>query len=204
VNLYAAISIAAIGIMIGMSMGGGAQVDSPVAAKRIADFDYAQLQAVQGHTFYRGEGQSALETDEERQHQLLTWLSDRYGKEIRIVDFSKLGYSNAGMTLVPSANNFSLLTIYENTQGQYLTLYIGLRGAENSGDFGCTSGARVSEDANSVCAWASDKLQFVVVSDLLLDETKQLAEWMKQNYSMAHLISSNEYFFSQTFGTTSA
>jgi anti-sigma factor RsiW len=196
VNLFAVLSIASIGIMIGMSLGG----ESHPAAESSTVQNYAASQAIQAHVFYGGEGRPTLETDMEKQQQLLSWLSERSGKAIRIIDFSELGYHNAGMTLVPSMDNYSLITVYKDAQSQSLTLYVGLKETGKSEEFLCTSG----ENSKSTCAWANGKLQFVVVSDLALADTQQVAEWMRQNYSMAHLISSSEYFFSQTFGTTRA
>jgi hypothetical protein len=108
------------------------------------------------------------------------------------------------MTLVPSVDGFSLITVYENEQSQSLTLSISLGDAAESGDIRCTDPGDAANNHKSICGWTNGKLQFVMVSDLVLTETQQLAEWMKQNYSMAHLISSNEYFFSQTLGTTKA
>jgi anti-sigma factor RsiW len=200
VNLFAVLSIAVIGMLIGMSLGGGGQL----ATESVASQGNVDLQAVQAHVFYNGEGRPVLETDPEKQQQLLTRLSDRAGKDIHLVDFSELGYRNAGMTLVPSVDGFSLITVYENKQSQSLTLSIGLDDATGAADIHCTAPGEAANNHKSICGWANGKLRFVVVSDLVLAETQQLAEWMKQNYSMAHLISSNEYFFSQTLGTTKA
>jgi len=196
VNLFATGSIVAIGIVIGVLVSNNHDnvINEP------ANQGHAESQAIQAHLFYRKEGRSALETDKDSQHDLLNWVSGRLGMEIRLVDFSELGYSNAGLMLVPAMSNFAMVTVYENDQGQKLTLYVGLRDGGKSDDVICAA----RENTKSLCSWTNDKLRFVVVSDLTVTDTKQLAVWMQQNYAMAHLISSSEYFFSQTLGTIKA
>lgn len=200
VSLLATVIITVLGMLIGMSLGGETQP----TAESVAGQGNVDLQAVQAHVFYNGEGRLVLETETEKQQQLLTQLSDRAGKEIHLVDFSELGYRNVGMTLVPSVDGFSLITVYENEQRQSVTLSIGLGEATEAGEVHCAAPGDAADKHNSICGWTNGKLRFVLVSDLVLTKTQQLAEWMKQNYSMAHLISSNEYFFSQTLGTTKA
>lgn len=195
-NLFAAAGITAVGITVGVVLH-----NSPdTAIVEPVNQGYAQSQAIQAHLFYRKEGQSFLEENRDKQQQLLSWVSGRLGKEIRLIDFSEMGYSNTGMMLVPAVDNFAMVTVYENNQGQRITLYVGLRNAEKTAGTQCVA----RESTKSLCHWANDTLQFVVVSDLVVDETRQLAEWMMQNYAMAHLISSNVYFFSQTLGTINA
>ncbi|WP_455210765.1 anti-sigma factor family protein [Kaarinaea lacus] len=196
VNLFAATSIVVIGVVI----GGMVSSSHSTVTDATPSSGFAESQATQAHLFYRIEGRSALETNNEKQQQLLNWLSGRLGKEIRLIDFSEMGYKNIGLMLVPATSNFAMVTVYEDDQGQKLSLYIGLRDAGKTDDVACVA----RENTKSLCSWASDKLQFVVVSDLAINDTKQLAEWMQQNYAMAHLISSNEYFFSQTLGTIKA
>ena len=200
-NRVAAVSIIAIGIIIGMFLHTGS--DTPAQTQALTspvNQTYAESQATQAHLFYRKEGRFALETDKDKEQQLLNWVSGRLGKEIRLVDFSEMGYSNVGMMLVPAQDNFAMVTVYENEQSQKLTLYIGLGGGNQGQELGCTA----RETSKSLCSWVNGSLQFVVVSDLPVEETNQLAQWMKQNYTMAHLISSSEYFFSQTLGTINA
>ncbi|MGD8593255.1 MAG: hypothetical protein PVF82_10515 [Gammaproteobacteria bacterium] len=196
VNLFAAAVIVSIGIAIGTYMHSSADTVAAVPTNQ----GYAESQAIQAHLFYRKEGRSVLEADKEKQLQLLTWVSGRLGKEIRLIDFSEMGYSNAGMMLVPAVDNFAMVTVYEDDQSQKLTLYVGLRDAGKTDGIECVP----RENTKSLCSWANGELQFVVVSDLPVAETRQLTEWMKQNYAMAHLISSNEYFFSHTLGTINA
>ncbi len=196
VNLFAAAIIITLGIVIGIN------IHSNTDAVTIAPINkgYVESQAIQAHLFYRKEGRSNLEVNKENQHRLLNWVSGRLGKEIRLIDFSEMGYSNAGMMLVPAMDNFAMVTVYEDDQGLRLTLYVGLRDAGKTDDNECIA----RENTKSLCSWANGELQFVVVSDLTVAETRQLAEWMMQNYAMAHLISSNEYFFSHTLGTINA
>jgi anti-sigma factor RsiW len=196
VNLFAAAVIVSIGIAIGTYMHSSADAVVVVPTNQ----GYAEAQAIQAHLFYRKEGRFVLEADQEKQLQLLNWVSGRLGKEIRLIDFSEMGYSNAGVMLVPAVDNFAMVTVYEDDQSQKLTLYVGLRDAGNTDDIECVP----RENTKSLCSWANGELQFVVVSDLPVAETRQLTEWMKQNYAMAHLISSNEYFFSHTLGTINA
>ena len=194
VNLFAAASIVGLGIAIGSSLGDVSNTPAVASVQQ----GFAESQATQAHLFFRKEGRTVLEIEQDKQHQFLTWLSGRLGKEIRLIDFTEMGYSNAGMMLVPARDNFAMVTLYEDKQGQKLTLYVGLRDSESNNDeIRCSA----RENTKSLCSWGNSSLQFVVVSDLAVTETNQLAQWMKQNYAMAHLISSNEYFFSQTLGT---
>jgi anti-sigma factor RsiW len=196
VSLFAAAVIVSLGIAIGIYVR--SNPDAPIVGP--INQGYTESQAIQAHLFYRKQGRSILEANKDKQHQLLTWVSGRLGKEIRLIDFSEMGYSNAGMMLVPAMDNFAMVTVYEDDQGQKLTLYVGLRDAGKTDDIECVA----RENTKSLCSWANAELQFVVVSDLPVAETRQLTEWMMQNYAMAHLISSNEYFFSQTLGTINA
>ena len=109
VNIFAAAVIVTIGIVIGVNVSRAPGADSAVTTN--PNPGYVESQAIQAHLFYRKEGRSILEANNDEQQRLLTWVSGRLGKEIRLIDFTEMGYSNAGMMLVPAMDNFAMVTV---------------------------------------------------------------------------------------------
>ncbi len=195
VNLFAATSLLLVGLLIGSHIG-----ESENSSPSNAPPSFSQAQALQAHLLYSKEGRVNLETEVDKQQPMLNRISQSIGRETRLVDLTEMGYVNAGMTLLPTEDAFALVTVYGTEQGQSVTLYISKADSDRHDNLKCFT----TVGANNLCGWSDDALQFLIVSDLAVAETRQLAEWMQQNYSMAHLISSNEYFFSHTLGTINA
>jgi len=195
VNLFAATSLLLVGLLIGSHIG-----ESENSSPSNAPPSFSQAQALQAHLLYSKEGRVNLETEVDKQQPMLNRISQSIGRETRLVDLTEMGYVNTGMTLLPTEDAFALVTVYGTEQGQSVTLYIRKADSDRQDHLKCFT----TVGTNNLCGWSDDALQFLIVSDLAAAETRQLAEWMQQNYSLAHLISSNEYFFSHTLGTINA
>ncbi|WP_151720069.1 anti-sigma factor family protein [Gemmobacter serpentinus] len=70
-----------------------------------------------------------VEVSASEAEHLNTWMSKRLGHEIRPPDFAAAGFSLMGGRIVPSAEGAAALYMYEDPQGQRITLYIAPEGA---------------------------------------------------------------------------
>ncbi len=80
--------------------------------------------ATLAHATYVPEVRHPVEVGAEQQAHLVTWLSKRVGTALRAPDLQEQRYELVGGRLLPSDNGPAAQFMYENLQGQRLTLYV--------------------------------------------------------------------------------
>ena len=82
-------------------------------------------QAAVAHTAYVPEVSQPVEIFSAQEQQLVTWLSKRLGRKLKVPDLSSAGFSLLGGRLLPGeVNKPAAQFMYENSAGQRITLYL--------------------------------------------------------------------------------
>jgi anti-sigma factor RsiW len=94
--------------------------DPPVWARR----------AAVAHAVYSPEVRHPVEVGAEQEAHLVAWLSKRLGTSLRIPQLSGIGYSLVGGRLLPGERAPVAQFMYQDAQGQRLTLYVRTNGEQ--------------------------------------------------------------------------
>lgn len=89
--------------------------------------------AYTAHVVYSPEVRHPVEVDAEQEQHLVTWLSKRLQAPVRAPVLSELGYQLLGGRLLASEGEPAAQFMYENAQGNRLTLFIR-RNRQQDGD----------------------------------------------------------------------
>ena len=117
--------------------------------------------ALSAHAVYVSEVLHPVEVEAAKQKHLLAWLSKRLGRPLRAPDMSDLGYDLVGGRLLPDAGQAAAQLMYENPNGQRLTLYVRQVDETVSTAFRFVSG-----DGYSAFYWLDAPLGYALVADL--------------------------------------
>ncbi|WP_455204295.1 hypothetical protein [Kaarinaea lacus] len=163
-NVYAVSIIVCIGMIVGIYIQssyawfGGESIIKTV-----------ERQAQHAHALYTTEGRSLLVADTNSQLNMVTWLSNRFGKEIKLAEFAEQGLENVGAVLLPSHPNYALLHVYENTEMEKASLYINPH-EEAEAKLQCSDAL----SSRVVCSWSDKGILYVLVSELSLAQSQLL------------------------------
>ncbi len=126
--------------------------------------------AVDAHTLYASDVAHPVEFSADRKTELATWISRRLDREIAVPDLSDKGYSFVGGRLLPAGIEPAALYMYEDKNGQRVTLYIVPRphGQETALRF-------VGYDNLEALYWHAEDINCVLVGELPRDELKTMA-----------------------------
>ena len=80
--------------------------------------------AVVAHVVYSPEVRHPVEVGADQEPHLVAWLSKRLGTPLRIPQLGVIGYSLVGGRLLPGEQGPAAQFMYEDAQGQRLTLYV--------------------------------------------------------------------------------
>ncbi|WP_374304158.1 anti-sigma factor [Ferrovibrio sp.] len=99
-------------------------------------------EATRAHMVYSREVLHPVEVTAKEEQHLVAWLSKRLGTTLRVPSLTAQGYGLVGGRLLPasSGNHAAAQFMYENRQGQRLTLYV------RSGETGDDTAFRFSGD----------------------------------------------------------
>ena len=106
------------GIIIGWWLRG--QWPAPQTAFREA----LVQEALQAHAVYLPEVRHPVEVAAEQEQHLVNWLSKRLGAKIQAPKLSAAGFELLGGRLLPATNGLAAQFMYQNSQGQRLTLFV--------------------------------------------------------------------------------
>lgn len=104
-----------------MAAGHGAVVPAsiPAAGERFA------LQAAVAHAVYQPEVRHPVEVPATQQEHLVQWLSKRLGRPLKLPVLVDEGYELVGGRLLPGDAGARAQFMYQNGQGERITLYLG-------------------------------------------------------------------------------
>jgi anti-sigma factor RsiW len=125
-RIAALLAVGVLGVAAGW-YGRGALVSAPAVAA-------LPQEAARAHLVYSKEVLHPVEVTAKEEQHLVTWLSKRVGTALKVPSLATQGYGLVGGRLLPasSGNNAAAQFMYENRQGQRLTLYV--RSGEGGSD----------------------------------------------------------------------
>lgn len=82
-------------------------------------------QAVLAHSVYLPEVRHPVEVEAAQQDHLVQWLSKRLNRPLKIPNLGSLGYELVGGRLLPGESGARAQFMYQNGNGQRVTLYVG-------------------------------------------------------------------------------
>jgi len=119
-------------------------------------------EATRAHLVFSREVLHPVEVTAGEEQHLVTWLSKRLGTALKVPSLSGQGFNLIGGRLLPasSGNHAAAQFMYENRQGQRLTLYV--RSGEGGGD----TSFRFTGDGNaSAFYWVEDGFGYALTGE---------------------------------------
>lgn len=119
-------------------------------------------EAARAHLVYSREVLHPVEVTAKEEQHLVAWLSKRLGTMLKVPDLSGQGFGLVGGRLLPasSGNHTAAQFMYENRQGQRLTLYV--RSGEGGGD----TSFRFTGEGNAVAFyWVDDGFGYALTGE---------------------------------------
>ena len=80
--------------------------------------------ATVAHAVYAPEVSHPVEVTAEHEAHLIKWLSKRLGKDVHAPDLNRIGFSLIGGRLLPAVDGPAAQFMYENSEGNRMTLYV--------------------------------------------------------------------------------
>ncbi|WP_076997206.1 anti-sigma factor [Variovorax sp. KK3] len=105
-------------------LGWSAQQSAAMLASAPAAREFVHAAAV-AHAVYAPEKRHPVEVAATEQQHLVQWLSRRLDRPLKVPDLSAQGYVLVGGRLLPGSEGARAQFMFENSDGQRLTLYIG-------------------------------------------------------------------------------
>jgi len=151
-----------IGVLTGLIIGWfsrgeiqSLQTPPPVAEQIVED-------AFSFHAVYTPEVKHPVEVTSEYEEHLVSWLSKRLETPVKAPDFSFAGFELLGGRLLSSGNSPAAQFMYENNQGQRLTIFT--RQKRNNEDQPEFRYAR--RNGMNGFYWTDSNLSFVILSEI--------------------------------------
>jgi anti-sigma factor RsiW len=76
------------------------------------------------HKIYAAEGRRAVEVAASEEQDMIRWLSKRMNAMVRVPDLREFGFQALGGRLLPGVEGPACQLMYENAEGQRLTIYL--------------------------------------------------------------------------------
>ncbi|MBS4048953.1 MAG: anti-sigma factor [Alphaproteobacteria bacterium] len=119
-------------------------------------------EATRAHLVYSREVLHPVEVTAKEEQHLVTWLSKRLGTALKVPNLSGQGFGLVGGRLLPasSGNHTAAQFMYENRQGQRLTLYV------RTGEAGGDTSFRFTGEGNAVAFyWVEDGFGYALTGE---------------------------------------
>jgi anti-sigma factor RsiW len=127
--------------------------------------------AAVAHATYVPEKRHAVEVAANEEAHLVTWLSKRLDRQLKVPQLNDMGYALVGGRLLPSETGPVAQFMFQNEDGNRLTLYLRTR----KGDVGETSFQFSQEGQVSVFYWLDDQLSYALSGDIARDKLLAIA-----------------------------
>lgn len=160
--------IAAMLAVLGVGLAGGwtthAALQSPPEATRLAQA------AISAHDTYVVEVVHPVEVASDQRDHMDTWMSNRMGTQMRPPDLAAAGFTLMGGRILPAGDRPAGLYMYENADGQRITLYVSHQASGNS------AFQFAGEGATQSLYWTDDGLGYALVGEMPRDRLKTVAK----------------------------
>ncbi|WP_095588302.1 anti-sigma factor family protein [Actibacterium ureilyticum] len=161
--------VAAMLAVLGVGLAGGwtthAALQPPPEATRLAQA------AISAHDTYVVEVVHPVEVASDQRDHMDTWMSNRMGTQMRPPDLAAAGFTLMGGRILPTAGDRPAgLYMYENADGQRITLYVSHQPSGNSAFQFAGDGTTQS------LYWTDDGLGYALVGAMPRDRLKTVAK----------------------------
>lgn len=126
--------------------------------------------AMRAYDTYVVEVAHPVEVPASQSDHLNAWMSKRLGHTIRPPDFATAGFSLMGGRIVPSGQGAAAMYMYEDAQGQRITLYIAPQGASQE-----TAFQFAQNGTTQSFYWMDRDLSYAVVGTVPREVLRQIA-----------------------------
>lgn len=172
----AARSAAAAVLLLSGAAGGwllrGIVPDPAVTAAPSAQLGAAAMRA---HLTFVPEVRHLVEVPATQKAHLVTWLSNRLGRPLRVPDLTPFGFRLVGGRLLPGDTAVAAQFMFDDASGTRLTLY--LRAEPRSQDAKPDAGFELIEDGRVAgFRWFEDGFGYAVLAEIGRDRLLQVAE----------------------------
>lgn len=159
-----------VAALILLAVGGlGGWVGRGVLAPPATDLSLAQA-ALKAYDTYVVEVIHPVEVPASQRDHLETWISKRVGTRLVPPDLSASGFALMGGRVLPSEDGTAGLFMYENAQGQRLTLYVAPQKTPANSAF-----RYAEEGPTQGLYWQEGSLGYAVVGQIPRDSLREVA-----------------------------
>jgi len=123
------------------------------------------------HVVYAQEVAHPVEVGAEQEAHLVKWLSKRLGADVRAPDLAELGFSLVGGRLLPADKGPAAQFMYEDDQGNRMTLYV----RQNQDEQGNTAFRYQEQDTNKSFYWVDGELGYALTASIDKPQLMQAA-----------------------------
>lgn len=155
-------------LSIGVIAGWMAGHYSPSPAAPMATLPHI---AAVAHATYVPEKRHAVEVAASEEAHLVTWLSKRLDRQLKVPQLIDMGYSLVGGRMLPSETGPVAQFMFQDGDGKRLTLYLRTR----KGDVGETSFQYSQEGKVSVFYWLDDQMSYALSGEIERDKLLAIA-----------------------------
>ncbi|MEI8716486.1 anti-sigma factor family protein [Mesorhizobium sp. ISC11] len=127
-------------------------------------------QAIAAHVIYAAEKRHAVEVPASDKDHLQTWLSNRVGLKLVAPDLTANGFQLVGGRLLPAGESKAAMLLYEDGNGQRISLFVTTESAENAkGTYAAT------QDGPEAVYWLDKGYGCAVVGSLPRERLNEVA-----------------------------
>lgn len=164
-------------LVIGVAIGWIAHVQHDVTPEPAT---LPHLAAI-AHATYTAEKRHAVEVAAAEEAHLVTWLSRRLDRPLKVPQLGAMGFELMGGRMLPSETGPVAQFMFQNPDGQRLTLHLRTQ----KGDVPDSSFEFAREGKVSVFYWLDDRVGYALSSELERDRLLPIAREIWQQLSAA-------------------
>jgi anti-sigma factor RsiW len=159
---------ASVWMVVGAALGW--MLRGEYGANSARNLNFARQAAI-AHAVYTPEIRHPVEVAAEEEQHLVNWLSKRLGSPLKVPHLSSVGYELVGGRLLPSDRGPVAQFMYQDKNGQRLTLYVRTDTAADHE----TAFRFAQEGKVGVFYWIDRQLSYAVSGELAKDELLRVA-----------------------------
>jgi anti-sigma factor RsiW len=133
-------------------------------------------QAVLAHTVYAPEVRHPVEVEASQQQHLVQWLSKRLNRPLKLPTLTPSGYELVGGRLLPGEHGARAQFMYQNANGERITLYVGAVEGASAKGMGETAFRFASEGGVASFYWVENGFGYAIAGKLPRPAMLVLAE----------------------------
>jgi anti-sigma factor RsiW len=166
-----ALRVAAAAVLLAAGLAGGWSLHDRLQPSTPLWLRLVQ-QAERAHQTYVPEVVHPVEVTSDQEQHLRTWLSKRLGTPIRVPVLRRDGYDLVGGRLLPGNPGPAAQFMYQDGQGNRLTLYLLAAPATRR-----DSSFRYVQSGNLwICTWVGESIDFVLTAEVDRDRMQGIAK----------------------------